>query len=131
VKCPYHRAGTRAASAVIIAIAHWIRQHIVMAQIKRYTVKVWSFGHEGLAVYMCVLGCPQSMPVCSPICLSTCHPVQVRLYWRDSMKLCTTVMFCFICVWCTIFWSCPNLAFMELDFLLQTNIFYFYFQVWF
>jgi hypothetical protein len=79
VKCPYHRAGTRAASAVIIAIAHWIPQHIVMAQIKRYTVKVRSFSHEGLAVYMCALDWPQSMPVCSLICLPTCHLVQVRL----------------------------------------------------
>ncbi|XP_021913746.1 muscle LIM protein Mlp84B-like isoform X7 [Zootermopsis nevadensis] len=32
-------AGTRAASDVIIAIARWTPRHIVMAQIKRYTVK--------------------------------------------------------------------------------------------
>ena len=58
VKCPYHRAGTRAASDVIIAIAHWTPQHIATAQIKRYIVKVRSFSHAGLTVIVRAMGWP-------------------------------------------------------------------------
>jgi hypothetical protein len=58
VKCPYHRAGTRAASDVIIAIEHWTPQHIATAQIKRYTVKVLSFIRKGLIVFMSAMDWP-------------------------------------------------------------------------
>ena len=82
VKCPYHRAGTKAASDVKIAIEHWTPLHIVMAQIKTFTVKVCSSERKrlagcvcyGLALYMSV--CPKTAHL--PVSFSDSIQVQKK-----------------------------------------------------
>jgi hypothetical protein len=126
VKCPYHRAGTRAASDVIIAIAHWTPRHIATPQIKRYTVKVWSFSHEGHTVYMCAVGWPSLSLSAHPSTSSG------EIYMTLSYKvLCLNYVGhcpCLMCIWYSVFWELSHLCLQLIG--CQITDFFCYFYFW-